>query len=120
MDPASSQMRASALRGHPGLGSWLGRGHGTWNAPTLEFSTATGILGTPGHSWQFAAQSGMSIGHKSLLFATRTMAVSILDLMTRPELLKEARSEFEEHTEGREYRSPLPPDLKPPLHQLEA
>lgn len=90
----------------------------SWNAPTLEFTTAGSILGTPGHSWQFTAQSGMSIGHKSLLFAARTMAVSILDLMTRPELLREAQREFAQRTRGREYRSPLPPDLKPPLHQL--
>jgi aminobenzoyl-glutamate utilization protein B len=91
----------------------------SWNAPALEFSTATGILGTPGHSWQFAAQSGMSIGHKSLLFAAQTIAVSILDLFMRPELLKKSREEFEERTKGREYQSPLPADLKPPLHQLE-
>ena len=91
----------------------------SWNAPALEFSTATGILGTPGHSWQFAAQSGMNIGHKSLLFAAQTIAVSILDLFIRPELLKKAREEFAERTQGREYQSPLPPDLKPPLHQLE-
>jgi len=92
----------------------------SWNTPTLEFSTAQCILGTPGHSWQFAAQSGMSIGHKSLLFATKTIATSILDLITKPELLRQAKEEFLEKTQGKPYRSPLPPDLKPPLHQLES
>ncbi len=92
----------------------------SWNTPTLEFSTATGILGTPGHSWQFAAVSGMSIGHKSLLFSAKTIARSILDLFTKPDLLKRAKSEFAERTEGFTYKSPLPPDLKPPLDQLEA
>ncbi len=92
----------------------------SWNTPTLEFSTVTGILGTPGHSWQFAAQSGMSIGHKSLLFAAKTITLSILDLLTKPKLLKQAKEEFMERTKGRSYQSPLPPDLKPPLHQLES
>ena len=91
----------------------------SWNTATLEFSTATGILGTPGHSWQFAAASGMSIGHKSLFFAAKTIASSILDLCTKPELLKEVRKEFAERTKGIEYKSPLSPDLKPPLNQLE-
>ena len=92
----------------------------SWNTPTLEFSTAAGIVGTPGHSWQFAASSGMSIGHKSLLFAAKTIAASILDLCTQPGLLEKAREDFLERTKGKEYRSPLPPDLKPPLHQLES
>jgi aminobenzoyl-glutamate utilization protein B len=91
----------------------------SWNTPTLEFTTATGILGTPDHSWQFAALSGMSIGHKSLLFAAKAIAASILDLFTQPGLLGKARKDFLERTKGKEYRSPLPPDLKPPLNQLE-
>jgi aminobenzoyl-glutamate utilization protein B len=91
----------------------------SWNTPTLEFSTATGILGTPGHSWQFAAVSGMSIGHKSLLFSAKTMAATVIDLLTRPDLLQKAKDEFRERTKGFEYTSPLPPDLKPPLNQLE-
>lgn len=91
----------------------------SWNTPTIEYTTATGVLGTPGHSWQFAAVSGMSIGHKSLLFSAKTTAASILDLFAKPDLLKEAKEEFAERTKGIEYKSPLPPDLKPPLNQLE-
>jgi len=91
----------------------------SWNTPTMELTTATGILGTPGHSWQFAAVSGMSIGHKSLLFSAKTTAASILDLCTKPELLKKARDEFKDRTKGFTYKSPLPPDSKPPFHQLE-
>ena len=63
----------------------------SWNTPTIEFPTATCILGTPGHSWQFAAQSGTSIGHKSLIFAAKTIALSVIELMTRPDLLDSVR-----------------------------
>jgi aminobenzoyl-glutamate utilization protein B len=92
----------------------------SWNTPTLEFSTTCGIVATPGHSWQFAAQSGMGIGHKSLTFAAKTMAASILDLATDPERLAKAQKDFVERSGGKKYVSPLPPDLKPPLHQLES
>jgi len=87
----------------------------SWQAPTLEFSTATCVLGTPGHSWQFTAQCGSPLGHKSLIFASKVLAASVLALMTREELLKKAWDEFRKRRAGREYEPPIPPDLKPPL-----
>ncbi|RLI10156.1 amidohydrolase [Candidatus Bathyarchaeota archaeon] len=91
----------------------------SWVTPTMEFSTTCCILGTPGHSWQFTAQTGTSIGHKSLIFASKVIAASALDLLTKPELLKKAREEWKERLGGRVYKPPIPADLKPPLHQLE-
>jgi len=91
----------------------------SWVTPTMEFSTTCCILGTPGHSWQFTAQTGTSIGHKSLIFASKVIAASAWDLLTKPELLKKAREEWKERLGGRVYKPPIPADLKPPLHQLE-
>jgi aminobenzoyl-glutamate utilization protein B len=76
------------------------------------------IVGAPGHSWQNTASGGTSIGHKSSLFAAKVMATSALDLLTRPELLHAAREDWQLRMTGLEYRSPLPPDLEPPLDQL--
>jgi len=87
----------------------------SWQTPTLEFDTTACVLGTPGHSWQNTAQFGMSIGHKSLIFAAKTIAASIIDLLTRPDVLKQAREELTKRTQGRVYTPPIPPDLKPPL-----
>jgi aminobenzoyl-glutamate utilization protein B len=84
----------------------------------MEFGTACCMLGTPGHSWQFAAQSGMSIGHKGLIFASKVIAASGLELMTNPELLSRVREEWVERLAGRSYKPPIPMDLKPPLNQL--
>jgi aminobenzoyl-glutamate utilization protein B len=89
----------------------------SWNTPTMEFGTATYVLGTPGHSWQNTAMSGMSIGHKSLIFASKVMATSALDLMTKPDLLKAAKEELARRLAGRSYRSPVPQESKPPLGQ---
>lgn len=90
----------------------------SWVTPTMEFNTACCILGTPGHSWQFTAQAGMSIGHKSLTFASKVLALSVLDLMIKKDILKKARSEWRERLADRVYRSPIPAGMKPPLGLL--
>jgi aminobenzoyl-glutamate utilization protein B len=90
----------------------------SWVTPTMEFGTTCCMLGTPGHSWQITAQSGMSIGHKGLIFASKVIAASGLDLLTKPSLLKAVRDEWEERLAGRVYKTPIPADLAPPLDQL--
>jgi aminobenzoyl-glutamate utilization protein B len=87
----------------------------SWKAPTMEFSTATWPLGTPGHSWMNVAASGTGIGRRSLIFASKVMAASAVDLLTKPELLKRAQEEQARRMMGKTYRSPLPADAKPPL-----
>lgn len=87
----------------------------SWQAPTLEFSTAAWVLGTPGHSWQAVAQSAAGTGHKSLIFASKVLAASVLDLLTNPGLLEKAKQEHRKRLKGRKYVSPIPPEHKPPL-----
>ena len=91
----------------------------SWNTPTVEFSTAYFIIGAPGHSWQHTAIGGTSIAHKSTLFAAKVMAVTALDLLTQPEALEKVREDWQERMQGLTYKSPLPPDLKSPLDQLD-
>jgi aminobenzoyl-glutamate utilization protein B len=62
----------------------------------------------------------MSIGHKNLVFAAKSMAASAIDLLTEPEIIKKAWDELNRRKKGREYKSPLPPGLKPPFKQFEA
>jgi aminobenzoyl-glutamate utilization protein B len=87
----------------------------SWKAPTMEFGTSASVLGTPGHSWQNTAQYGMGIGHKALIFAAKTIATSVLDLLITPELLQKAQSEHKSRLGGQTYKPIMPPDLKPPL-----
>jgi len=87
--------------------------------PTAQLTTACAPLGAPGHSWQVTAASGMSIGFKGMIVAAKVMALTALDLMTKPDLLARAREEFLAKTKDSPYVSPLPPGLKPPLHQLD-
>jgi len=87
----------------------------SWTAPTMEFTTCTYVLGTGGHSWQVVALGASGVGHKSLLFAARTMAGSTIDLLTKPDMLKKAQDEFEKRKGGRKYVCPVGKDVKPPL-----
>jgi len=90
----------------------------SWVTPTGQFGTACGVLGQPGHSWQVTACSGMSIGHKGMLFAAKAMALAGLDLMTDPAALQAARDEWAAATSEQPYQCPLPAGLQPPLDQL--
>ncbi len=88
----------------------------SWCCPTAQFSTACQALGTPGHSWQYAAQAGMSIGHSGMITAAKVMAEAGYVMMTNPELVEKAWAEFRKRTGGVEYKSPMPADQKPAFH----
>ncbi len=85
----------------------------SWITPTGQITTTCWPLGTPGHSWQTVASSGSSIGSKGMIFAAKAMALAGFDLLTKPELLAQAKAEFERARGGRRYLSPLPPEATP-------
>ena len=81
--------------------------------PTAQISTCCQVLGASGHSWEVVATSGSGIGFKGMIMAAKVMALTVLDLVEKPELLKQAREEFEKATQGKAYVSPLPKDTAP-------
>ena len=87
----------------------------SWVVPNSGFSTATWVPGTPAHSWQAVAAGGMSIGHKGMIVAAKTMAMSVYDLLTTPKLVEDARAEFE-RARGADFTyRPLIGEREPPL-----
>ena len=91
----------------------------SWQTPTLEFNTAAWVLGTPAHSWQATAQSAAGTGHKSLIFSSKVLAASVLDLLINSKILEEAKEEHRKRLKGQKYKSPIPPGHKPPLNAWE-
>jgi aminobenzoyl-glutamate utilization protein B len=81
--------------------------------PTGQLTTCCWPLGTPGHSWQIVASSGSSIGFKGMLLAAKALALTGLDLLTRPDLLAEAQAEFKRKKNGKPYVSPVPEGTVP-------
>lgn len=86
----------------------------SWAAPTVGLNTATWVPGTPAHSWQAVAASGMSIGYKGATNAAKVLSLAAIELYQNPDLRAAARAEFEERRKGVKYK-PLLGDRKPAL-----
>ena len=63
--------------------------------PTVGLRVATWVPGTPAHSWQAVAASGMSIGYKGAQVAAKTLALAAIELFENRELRAEAKAEFD-------------------------
>ena len=88
----------------------------SWKAPTVEFNTAAWVLGTPAHSWQSTAQSGSPLARRSLIFASKVMSLTALDLLTDEDLLERAKEDHLRRLRGRTYKLLIPESLTPPLN----
>jgi len=88
----------------------------SWVTPTGQIMTTCYCFGTPGHSWQLVAQGGMSIGHKGMLYGGKVLALSAIEFLRKPELVKKAKDEFVERIEDTPFVSPIPDGLKPPIN----
>jgi aminobenzoyl-glutamate utilization protein B len=83
--------------------------------PTVGLRAATWVPGTPAHSWQAVASGGTEIGTKGMLVASKTMALTAIDLMSNPVLLAKAIEEFKQSKGDYKYKALLG-DIKPALN----
>lgn len=67
--------------------------------PTIQLYTACCAKGTPNHSWQMVSQAGSTIGEKGMLTASKVLALTALELLEKPELLTDAKTEHRKATE---------------------
>ena len=84
----------------------------SWLTPTAQIETVTWPADIPGHSWQVVSCGKSSIAHKGMLMAGKVLAATAIDLINEPELLKAARTEFEERARSG-YVCPIEPDAVP-------
>ncbi len=112
--PLGSENQVQPFVFRQGMGS-TDVGDVSWTVPTVGFGTATWVPGTPAHSWQAVAAGGTTIGHKGMILAAKTLAVTATDLYENPALIERAREEFEERRGANFEYSALLGDRKPPL-----
>jgi aminobenzoyl-glutamate utilization protein B len=86
----------------------------SWNIPTIHLSVTTAPLAAPWHGWPVVACGGMSIGHKGMIWASKALAATMIDLYSDPKQLAAVKMEFAEKTKGVAYK-PWIPDGPPPL-----
>ena len=86
----------------------------SYRVPTVGFTTATWVPGTPAHSWQAVACGGTDIGIKGMMVAAKAIACMGIDLLNRPESVSRAKAEFKQALGDYRYK-PLLGDRKPAL-----
>jgi aminobenzoyl-glutamate utilization protein B len=88
----------------------------SWNVPTVVIRFPSNITGGPGHNWANAISMATPIAHKGATAGAKVMALTILDLLTKPEVLKSAWDYFNNvQTKTVKYQSLLRPDDQPAI-----
>jgi aminobenzoyl-glutamate utilization protein B len=86
----------------------------SWHVPTSGLTTACFAGGSPGHSWQNVAAAGSPIAHKGMMIAAKVLALSAVDLLQDPAVLREARADLDKRMKDRKYTTVIPPGQKAP------
>ena len=102
------------LEGQVPVGASSDVGDISWIAPTLHVTVATSPQGAPWHAWPVVATAGMSIGHKGMIRAAKTLAATMVDLYEQPESLAAMQAEFKAKKGDVVYKAYLP-EGPPPL-----
>jgi aminobenzoyl-glutamate utilization protein B len=66
----------------------------TWNVPTVTLSFPANFQAGPGHNWANAIAMATPIAHKGVIAGAKVQAMTILDLLSRPELVTQAWDYF--------------------------
>jgi len=89
----------------------------SWTVPTVTLRFPSNIPGLPGHNWSSAIASATPIAHKGVVAGAKVMAMTVLDLMTRPELVQQAWDYYRNvQTKDRKYIPFITADDKPAIH----
>ena len=86
--------------------------------PCAQVMTACYNIAAPGHSWQITSCSGMSIGHKGMLYGAKVLAAAAMKFYEDPALVEAAKAEFNEAMKGREYKCPIGKEIPIPQPQI--
>ena len=82
--------------------------------PEITLNAVTAPYKSPWHSWVVVACGGMSIGHKGMLFAAKSLGTTMVDLFENEQLRKDMRKEFDLR-KGKEVWKAMLPDGPPPV-----
>ena len=66
----------------------------SWNVPTITLRYPSNILGLPGHNWADAISMATPIAHKGATAGAKVQALTMIDLVLKPELVTGAWDYF--------------------------
>jgi aminobenzoyl-glutamate utilization protein B len=87
----------------------------SWFAPFASLLTATRGVGNMSHNWSTVAFGSTSIAKKGYMVAVKTLALTGLDILQNPEILKEAKAEWVQKMAGRAHKPLYPPGNPVPV-----
>src|SRR6266851_1797597 len=88
----------------------------SWNVPTVTLRFPSNIPGLPGHNWANAISMATPIAHKGATAGAKVMAMTVLDLLMRPELVTQAWDYFRNvQTKDIKYQPLIRPQDRPAI-----
>jgi aminobenzoyl-glutamate utilization protein B len=86
----------------------------SWNVPTVSLRYPSNIPGLPGHNWTDAIAMATPIAHKGVTAGAKVVAMTVIDLLTKPELVEQAWKYFREvQTKDTKYQPLISPEDQP-------
>jgi aminobenzoyl-glutamate utilization protein B len=93
----------------------------SWNVPTVTLRYPSNISGLPGHNWANAIAMATPIAHKGVTAGAKVQAMTMIDLMTKPELVQQAWDYFRTvQTKETKYEPLIRAQDKPAIHMNKA
>jgi aminobenzoyl-glutamate utilization protein B len=88
----------------------------SWVVPTVTLNYPSNIPGGPGHNWANGVSMATPIAHKGVIAGAKVQAMTMLDILTHPELVQKAWDYYNNvQTKDMKYKSLLRPDDKPAI-----
>ncbi len=86
----------------------------SWNLPTIVLGYPSNIPGLPGHHWANAVSMATPIAHKGVTAGAKVQAMTMLDILMKPEKVREAWDYFRNvQTKDQKYKAFISPTDKP-------
>src|SRR6185436_17305869 len=88
----------------------------SWNVPTVRLRYPSNIPNLPGHNWSNAITMATPIAHKGVTAGAKVVAMTMIDLLTKPELVEQAWKYFREvQTKDTKYQPLISASDNPPI-----
>jgi aminobenzoyl-glutamate utilization protein B len=88
----------------------------TWNVPTVTLRYPSNIPNLPGHNWSNAIAMATPLAHKGATAGAKVIALTMIDLLTKPELVAQAWTYFREvQTKDTKYQPFISAQDKPAI-----
>jgi len=88
----------------------------SWNVPTIVLGYPSNIVGLKGHDWASAISMATPIAHKGVTAGAKAEAMTVLDMLVKPEIIKSAWTYFTDvQTKEIKYTSMLSKTDKPAI-----